>query len=193
MLFKRREQPTISETIRVALWPRRNWKRSFRYILLRLSRLRTTPHAIAIGTAAGVLISFTPFLGFHFLLAGLLAYALRGSVVASALGTFFGNPLTFPFIWAGSYELGNHILGLEAQGGAEGLVTQLATLTAALAQASFEAVMLALQALWPLVLKPMMVGSLPMGMVAGMLSYVLVKKLADSGCHGSPEGICRRG
>ena len=50
------------------------------------------------GVSAGVFISFLPIPGFHFLLAALVAWCLAGNVVASALGTAFGNPLTFPVI-----------------------------------------------------------------------------------------------
>ncbi len=187
MLFDRRYPPSFSEKLRIALWPRRTWKRSISYILKRLSRLRTSPHSIAIGTAAGVLISFTPFLGLHFLLAGLLAFALRGSILASALGTFFGNPLTFPFIWVGSYQLGSRILGLNGQIDGNGLISQFSEVTSAFAKFSWDAIWqtgkaiwLALEALWPVMLKPMAVGGVPMGMVAGLVSYYLVKKLAGS-------------
>ena len=189
MLFDRRTPPTFSEKVRVALWPRRSWKRSILYILKRLSRLRTTPHSIAIGAAAGVLISFTPFLGLHFLLAGLLAFALRGSIVASALGTFVGNPLTFPFIWLGSYQLGSRILGLETQMDGNGLVSQLANITSAIAKASYDTIWVVLETLWPVMLKPMAVGGVAMGLVAGPVSYYFVKRLADS-WQSRPMGAC---
>ncbi len=188
MLFDRRTPPTFSEKLRVALWPRRTWKRSILYILKRLSRLRTTPHSIAIGAAAGVVISFTPFLGFHFLLAGLLAFTLRGSIVASALGTFFGNPLTFPFIWMGSYQLGSRILGLNTQIDGNSLIGRLSDMTSTFARASWETIWLAIEGLWPVMLKPMAVGSIPMGLVAGLVSYYLVKKLAGSYQH-RPVGV----
>ena len=55
---------------------------------------------VAAGVAAGAFTSFTPFMGLHFLFAALFAWAIRGNLLASALGTFVGNPLTFPFIWA---------------------------------------------------------------------------------------------
>ncbi len=183
MLFDRRTPPTFSEKLRVALWPRRTWNRSVLYILKRLTRLRTTPHSIAIGAAAGVVISFTPFLGFHFLLAGLLAFTLRGSVVASALGTFFGNPLTFPFIWMGSYQLGSRILGLDTQIDGNSLIVQLSEVTSTFARSSWETIWLAIEGLWPVMLKPMAVGSVPMGLVAGLVSYYLVKKLVGSYQH----------
>lgn len=43
----------------------------------------------------------------------MLAWVLRGNIIASAIGTAVGNPWTFPFIWAGVYWLGTTILGYE--------------------------------------------------------------------------------
>ena len=95
---------------RLFFWPKGGWQRSFRYLMLRMMRMRSSNYALSIGFSAGVFISFTPLLGFHFLLAALIAWILRGNIIASALGTVFGNPLTFPFIWAGDYVIGMWIL-----------------------------------------------------------------------------------
>ena len=190
MLFDRRYPPRLSEKVRVAVWPRRNWKRSIRYVLTRLSRLRTAPSAIARGAAAGVLISFTPFLGFHFILAGALAWSMRGSIIASALGTFFGNPLTFPFIWVGTYQLGSRVLGLETQLAGDGLTGQIKEMTTNIGNSSWDSLWPAIEALWPIMLKPMAVGGSLMGLVAGLVSYYLVKKLVGAyqvrNEHGQP-------
>lgn len=187
MLFDRRHPPKFKEKVRVAVWPRRNWKRSIRYVLTRLSRLRTSPHAIAIGAAAGVVISFTPFLGLHFILAGLLAWTLRGSIIASALGTFFGNPLTFPFIWVGSYQLGSRILGLDTQLDSQGLIGKLKDVSSDIAKASWDTIWTAVETLWPIILKPMTVGGVPMGVVAGFISYYLIRKLAGTYQHRNDD------
>ena len=53
------------------------------------------------------MVSFSPFIGFHFLLAILFAYLLRGNLIAALIGTFVGNPFTFPFIWIFIYKVGN--------------------------------------------------------------------------------------
>jgi uncharacterized protein (DUF2062 family) len=78
--------------------------------------MKASPHAIALGFAAGAFASFTPFVGLHFILAGLIAFALRSSILASAIGTVVGNPLTFPFIWLATYNVGAALLGREAKG-----------------------------------------------------------------------------
>lgn len=77
-----------------------------------MQRLPDTPARISLGIACGVFTSFTPFFGFHFVIAAALAWIVRGNVFASAIGTFFGNPLTFPFIAAISLELGSQITGI---------------------------------------------------------------------------------
>lgn len=111
MVFKRRKKRALIEQVRDAVYPRKGWRRAFEYIGLRIKRLPDTPHKIALGFSCGVIVSFSPFFGFHFVYAGLLAMLLRGNLLASLLGTFFGNPLTFPFIAAISYRTGQLLLG----------------------------------------------------------------------------------
>ncbi len=162
MLFKRREAESFLERMRVHLWPRRSWSRSSRYVVYRLRRLSDTPHAVALGFAAGVFAALTPFIGTHLLLALLLAWVLGGSIVGAVLGTFFGNPLTYPLIWYATYRVGNFMLG----GGGE---THEIDLSAGIFQSS-------LDQLWP-ILKPMALGSIPLGLAFAALSYVLVKPM----------------
>jgi uncharacterized protein (DUF2062 family) len=73
--------------------------------------LPDTPYRIAAGVACGAAVSMTPFLGFHFVLAALLAWALRGNILASAFGTIVGNPWTFPLIFWWTHKLGNMLMG----------------------------------------------------------------------------------
>ena len=79
--------------------------------MYRLRRLPDPAHKISRGIAAGIFASFTPLYGFHFVTAGLIAWALRGNILAAMLATFFGNPITFPVIATISVELGTWLLG----------------------------------------------------------------------------------
>ena len=112
-LFRRRKKKGLSRTVREFLWPRMGWRRMGRYYIVRIKRLPGTPYSIAAGFACGAAVSFTPFLGFHFIFGALLAWGIRGNIIASAIGTAIGNPWTFPFIWGGVYWLGSKILGYE--------------------------------------------------------------------------------
>lgn len=112
MVFKRRERRSIGQILIGILYPKGGWRRAFSYVGHRLSRLPDTPERIARGAAAGAIASFTPLFGLHFILAALFARALRGNILAALIGTFFGNPLTFPLIVEVSVQVGNWMLGL---------------------------------------------------------------------------------
>jgi uncharacterized protein (DUF2062 family) len=76
-----------------------------------MRRLPDTPERIARGIFAGVFASWTPFYGFHFFIAAGLAFLMRGNVVASLMGTFFGNPLTYVPIGVMALSTGHWLLG----------------------------------------------------------------------------------
>ena len=113
-MFIRRNKKNASQKIIDWVWPSIGFSRAFKYIVHRLGRLSATPYQISCGFACGAAISFTPFIGIHFILSSILTYVMRGSIIASAIGTIVGNPLTFPFIWALTYETGARLLGLES-------------------------------------------------------------------------------
>lgn len=114
MVFRRRNRRTLPEWIREFVYPRGGFKRAAQYVTHRLRRLPDEPHRIARGVFAGVFVSFTPLFGFHFLSAALLAWVMRGNVIAALLATFVGNPLTTPIIAITSVELGHRLLGIDA-------------------------------------------------------------------------------
>ncbi len=168
MLFKRREMESFWERLRVHAWPRRSWGRSSRYVVYRLRRLSATPHAIALGFAAGAFTAATPYLGTHMAMAAFMAWAIGGSIVASLLGTFVGNPLTYPFIWYATYEVGNVLLG-----------TNAAQTNINLSHGVFQS---SLDKLWPII-KPMTLGSVPVGFAIAALVYFLVRPMVEAYQH----------
>ena len=111
-MFRRRDPLPWQNRLREILSPRKGWKRNYHYLGKRMQRLPDSPHRIALGFACGVLTSFTPFFGLHFVIAAALALVARGNVLASATGTFVGNPLTFPFIAASSLWMGRQLTGI---------------------------------------------------------------------------------
>ena len=54
-----------------------NIKRASLFYFLKLVRVKDTQDKLAIGFACGSMVSFTPFIGFHFLLAVFFAYILE--------------------------------------------------------------------------------------------------------------------
>ena len=76
------------------------------YFICKLSRLSRNKDCIAKGFATGMAVSFTPFVGFHTLLALAVAQLTRQNRTAALIGTLFGNPWTFPFIWYLDWKTG---------------------------------------------------------------------------------------
>ncbi len=111
MIFKRRDKRLTLLRLKEFLLPKKGWRRALDYIVYRLKRLPDTPHNISVGLAMGVFSSFTPFFGFHLFVAAALAYLFKANIIAALLGTFFGNPITWPFIASFSVNLGQIILG----------------------------------------------------------------------------------
>ena len=112
------------------------------------------------GLAVGVFAACTPLLGFHIMIALALAWLVSGNLVAAALGTAFCNPLTFPFIIAGDIKLGALILHHPPVAAAPETIGNLWNLHH-------------LTSLWRPVIEPMLVGSVPLGLVFAVISYFL--------------------
>ncbi len=91
-----------------------NYREKIRQLIIRFKELNGDPHYVALGMAIGVFISVTPTIPFHTVLALFLAFVLRGSKAAAAIGVWFSNPLTIPFFYKGSYDLGMSVLGNSA-------------------------------------------------------------------------------
>jgi len=111
VVFKRRDPRTWPQALGHLVYPKGGWGRAVSYVMHRLRRLPDPPHRIARGVAAGVFVCFTPFFGLHFFIAAFLAFVMQGNIIAALLATFFGNPLTFPFIATISLELGSWMMG----------------------------------------------------------------------------------
>ena len=86
-----------------------SFSRTRKYISLSIKRIKGSPHELALGIATGISISFTPFIGFHTLLAIFISWIIGGSMAAAVIGTLFGNPWTFPFFWYLTYEVGQFL------------------------------------------------------------------------------------
>lgn len=184
MVFKRRDRPPFLDRARDFVYPRGGWGRALEYISHRVRRIPDTPHRIALGFACGVFASFSPLFGLHFLYAGLLAWLVRGNILAALIGTFVGNPLTFPLIASLSMTLGRSILGFGGTGRDVGRISE------AFEQAGegLWQVVLSLfgygapewhklDAIFTDVLWPYQVGGLLPGLAASALSYYLTRPL----------------
>jgi len=123
---------------------------------------------VAAGLACGAAVSFLPLPGLHFFLGALMALLLRGSLIASTVGTIVGNPWTFPFIWLAGYRIGDWMgVGGGADVGAAGLGARLGEVFRDVWNGQFASA--AIES-WP-VLAPTLLGGAILGAVAGAVAY----------------------
>lgn len=138
---------------------------------------------IAAGVAAGVFTSFTPFLGLHFIISWAIAFAIGGNLLAAAIGTGVGNPITFPFIWGATYTTGCFITGQEIVAG------QAHELKHILMKDGFSFETLSI--IWP-TLKVMSVGAIPIGLFFAFIFYYLTRKAALAYQHRRKTVLARK-
>lgn len=155
--------------LRDMVWPTMGLRRYGTYLRKRVMRLSASPHAIAAGVASGAAVSMLPLIGVHFILGFVLAFLTRGNMIAAAIGTAWGNPLTFPFFFAAAYGVGDWLTG---GGGvttpeADQLVATGEQLSHGLFASGFEAI-------WP-TFRTMMIGGVPIAMVVYGVFYLVVR------------------
>ena len=153
------------------------FSRTKKYISLSIKRIKGTPQALSLGLATGIAISFTPFIGLHALLAIFISWIIGGSMAAALIGTLFGNPWTFPFIWYFTFEIGQLInygfLSYEEDFSFKIIKKEISTLLLILKNIIVFANILELeQNVVKLKLIPfMVVGSIPVVFITWILSY----------------------
>lgn len=173
-MFRRRNKYSPFHRMRNFFWPRAGWHRSTRYVFHRVARIPGSSYSLAAGFACGAAVSFTPLIGFHFIIAAFLAYVIRANVIASAIGTFVGNPWTFPLIWVMIYELG----GILTTGSptAPHQLNFLHVLTESM-EAVYALDMRYLgETAWP-ILFPMLVGSVPLALIVWVTTYLVLRPM----------------
>ena len=90
--------------------PEEGWWPRFRNGFLEMLGRHQEPEKVAASFAIGVAIAFSPFIGFHLLLAIVLAVILRLNKLDVVLGTLVVNPLTLGPVSAAALPVGRTIL-----------------------------------------------------------------------------------
>ncbi len=168
MLFRRRESVNFIKRIRLWLWPRRSFSRSFCYMRKRILRISATPHKVALGFAVGIFLACSPLLGVHIILAIVFSWILRGNFAAAIIGTVFSNPLTFLFIVMVDYKIGYLCLSL---------FSDVNEISLSQIRALFDGLTLSNASLlfkdaWNSIMMPMIIGGVFLGFILGSFSYI---------------------
>ena len=115
----------------------------------------------------------TPFYGTHIVTAMLLALAIRGSAFAAAIGAQVANPWTAPPLWFAVYYIGAWLLGRDVGSTPPNFVRMFKGLTEATLQLDGR---LFVETVWP-VFGPMTLGSLPLGILTGVVAYFILEPI----------------
>jgi uncharacterized protein len=140
----------------------------FRATFRRLLALDDPPERTALAFSIGVFVAFSPFLGFHTILATSIALIFRFNKLAIYCGTFINNPfLTLVPIIIASYATGALLLGRPLSISPEGveLLTDPHPLTAGYYRKLFRE---SWEIVWPFT-----VGSMVLSVVCSLLAYPL--------------------
>lgn len=179
-MFKRKYPRPFLKRLGDLLWPKGGWGRAASYVGYRLQRLPDTPERIARGIFAGVFASFTPLYGLHFITALLIARLVRGNYLASLLGTFFGNPLTYFPIGLVSLKTGYFLLGSAPDKQVERSLLQTFVAAARDLRDNLAALVTDVDADWSNLIAfydrvffPYLIGGILPGLVAGGICYYL--------------------
>lgn len=80
-------------------------------LYFRLASQKGHPQEIALGFALGIFIGLSPYFLCHTITALLLATAFGWNRVSAAVGVFITNPVTAPFLYGLTYQVGLRLTG----------------------------------------------------------------------------------
>ena len=134
-----------------------------------------TPHSIALGTAIGTFIAFTPTVGIQMLVVVLIGWLCRPlfrfNHIAALLAVYISNPVTtLPIYWF-NYWIGTFFVA--------GDLTR-ERLAELLHYDGFAAWWISLWALTVEIGWPLLIGSVIVGLACALPSYPLIKWLAET-------------
>jgi len=145
---------------------------SLRRPLQLLFQVQDSPHRVALAFAIGVFIAFSPLLGIHTGMAIVIAILFRLPKIAILAGAWTNNPWTLAPMFMAGTGLGCAMFGVSP--------ASLEEIDWSLSGRAFY------EALWhglrPLVL-PFVVGNTVLGILAGGLSYVVLRSVLDRRRH----------
>lgn len=113
-------------------------------------------HSVSVAVAAGVFLSFVPFPG-QTVMAACAAFLLRCNLPIAVMLIWISNPVTIPFIFYATYQLGAWMLG------------------DAYTRVPFDLSWDWLITIFPTIWKPVLLGCLTAGVLSSAMSYIVVQ------------------
>lgn len=141
---------------------------AFRDRLREVIKLRESPHRIAIAFSTGVFIGMSPLLGFHTLLGVGAAWLFRLNTFAMIAGVYITNPWTIVPIYTFSTWVGAQCLGIKQ------IIPKIDWSQITLLDF--------LHTMKP-ILKPFIFGTLLVGSITAIITYVIIYSAAKKVRH----------
>ena len=141
----------------------------------RVLTLDDSPHSIALGVFIGTVVAYQPIVGFQMIVGAIVCKLIGANVIASLPIAWITNPVTIVPIYYATYRL-----GVVFTGDTPITYEDIAALWTAIGELGMldgliEGTRMLLGIFWPMV-----VGGLLIGVVNGILFYVLVRRLVTA-------------
>lgn len=139
--------------------------------------LRSSPRAIAGGLAIGTFIAFTPTVGVQIILAVIVASCFGVNRAAAMIPVWITNPITVAPIYTLNYWLGLKVWDGPPLSEVSGLFIDIGKTMAKLEFWNIKDQFLAILNMGKDILIPLLIGSIAIGLVSGVLVFILTLKL----------------
>ncbi len=152
--------------------PRRNNLLRLRPILRWITKLRSSPKAIAGGLGLGTFIAFTPTVGVQLILAVIIATFFNLNRPAAMIPVWITNPLTVAPIYTFNYWLGSTLCNGPPLSEVSGLFVDIGRTMAHLEFWEIKEQFLAILHMGKDILLPLLAGSIIVGTITGLIVYI---------------------
>jgi uncharacterized protein (DUF2062 family) len=156
---------------------KRNRLLRLRPVLRWILKLRSSPRAIAGGLGLGMFIAFTPTVGIQIILAIIAATLCNVNRPAAIAPVWITNPFTVAPVYTFNYWLGTLIWPGPPLAEVKELFVNLGTALTHLQFWDMKEAILAMLQIGMEILIPLLIGSIEVGIVLGVLTYIISLKL----------------
>ncbi len=156
---------------------KRNRLLRLRPFLRWILKLRSSPRAIAGGLGLGMFIAFTPTVGIQIILAIVAATICNVNRAATIAPVWITNPVTVAPIYTFNYWLGSLIIPGPPLAEVKEMFVNLGTALTHLQFWDMQEAVVAMMQIGKEILIPLLIGSIEVGVVLGVLTYIVSLKL----------------
>ncbi|HBG20222.1 MAG TPA: hypothetical protein DDY32_13365 [Desulfobulbaceae bacterium] len=156
---------------------KRNWFLRLRPVLRWVLKLRSSPRAIAGGLGVGMFIAFTPTVGLQVILALIAATICNVNRPAAIVPVWITNPVTVAPVYTFNYWLGTFFYPGPPLAEVSKVFTDIGRALATLDVWDLKEPVVAMLQMGKEILIPLTIGSIAIGIVLGILTYIFSLKL----------------